>query len=79
MTTRTRIAAAAEAAVHSVWITFCAATAGLLTAAVASGNASTPAHLLAYGKAQWFGYAIANIVAPALRAGVAAKKGTTTP
>ena len=67
------VTAAAIAAFHSAWITALALAGGLLTAAVASGNAGTPAALLAYVKANAFGYAIANIIAPTIRAAAAAK------
>lgn len=65
--------AAALAAAHSAWITALALAGGLLTAAYASGNANSPQALAAYVKANAFGYLIANLIAPSIRAAAAAK------
>jgi hypothetical protein len=70
---KAKIYAALAAGFHSTYITFAAVTAGLLTAAVASGNAGNPETLWTYVKANAFGYVVANVVAPTIRAAAAAK------
>lgn len=62
-----------KAAVHSVVITFAALAAGFLIQAQADGATSSPTALLAYGETHWLGFAIAQVVAPALRAYTATK------
>jgi hypothetical protein len=76
-TPQQRIGAAAWAALHSLYISFAAVSGGLLTAAAVSGNATSWPVLLAYTKANAFGYVIANLIAPSIRAAAAAKKGPT--
>jgi hypothetical protein len=68
-----KLYAALVAGFHSTYITFLALAGGLLTAAAASGNAGSPGTLWIYIKANAFGYLIANIIAPTIRAAAAAK------
>jgi hypothetical protein len=71
-----KVEAALWAALHSAYITGAALLAGLLTAASAAGAHSLEEYL-AYAKANYLGYLIANVITPALRA-VAAAKGTNS-
>lgn len=66
------------AAFHSLWITFIALCAGLLAGAMQSAMVDSPAHLLAYIKAQWFPFAIANLIAPMIRAAQAPPAAATS-
>lgn len=56
------------AALHSLWITGLAIIVGLTAGAMAAGQMDTPQHFIAYVKANAWAWAIANLVAPAIRA-----------
>lgn len=62
-----------KAALHSTAITFAALASGFLIQAITDGATSSPTSLIAYAKIHWFGYAIAQVVAPAIRAYAATK------
>lgn len=76
--TREQVNAGVSAAVHSAWVSFLALAGGLLTAAAATGNATSPTLLIAYVKANGFGYVIANLIAPSIRAAAAVKRTAPT-
>ena len=72
-----KVLAGLVAAGHSAYFTFAGVTAGFLTVAYSAG-ARTPADFLAYGKANWLGFLVINLVCPALRGGHAAATTTIT-
>lgn len=74
-----RAEAALLAAWHSLKITLLAVICALLIGAQSAGAIDSPQHLLLYVKVNWFTETITVIIAALVRAGVAAKKGTTTP